>query len=92
MIIICWHLLLLVRVINSKDGDLLVRAAQSMLADEPQSRGIAVYVTQPQHLALFYQHGYQDITELTIGNVVGTLLFQPRAVITETEQEVSRAV
>ncbi|MDT7524779.1 GNAT family N-acetyltransferase [Pseudidiomarina sp. GXY010] len=73
-------------------GDLLVRAAQSMLADEPQSRGIAVYVTQPQHLALFYQHGYQDITELTIGNVVGTLLFQPRAVITETEQEVSRAV
>src|SRR5690554_3892303 len=59
-------------------GDLLVRAAQAALDDEPQSRGIAVYVTQPQHLNLFEQHGYQLVKTLQVGEVSGQLLFQQR--------------
>lgn len=69
-------------------GDLLVRAAQAVLDDEPQSRGLAVYVTQPHHLKLFEQHGYQFIKELQVGDISGKLLFQPRA----NAQEVRDAI
>jgi len=69
-------------------GDLLVRAAQAALDEEPQSRGIAVYVTQPQHLKLFEQNGYELVQELDVGDVHGKLLFQSRA----QAHEVNRAV
>lgn len=69
-------------------GDLLVRAAQAALDEEPQSRGIAVYVTQPQHLKLFEQNGYELVQELDVGDVHGKLLFQSRA----QANEVYRAV
>ncbi len=59
-------------------GDVLIHTAQKALEDEPDSRGIAVYVTQPQLLPLFYQHDYTEVTEFAIGDVVGKLLFQPR--------------
>jgi ribosomal protein S18 acetylase RimI-like enzyme len=69
-------------------GDLLVRAAQVALDEEPQSRGLAVYVTQPQHLKLFEQNGYELVQELDVGDVHGKLLFQSRA----QAHEVNRAV
>lgn len=69
-------------------GDLLVRAAQAALDEEPQSRGLAVYVTQPQHLKLFEQNGYELVQELDVGDVHGKLLFQSRA----QAHEVNRAV
>lgn len=69
-------------------GDLLVRAAQAALEEEPQSRGLAVYVTQPQHLKLFEQNGYELVQELDVGDVHGKLLFQSRA----QAHEVNRAV
>ncbi len=69
-------------------GDLLVRAAQAALDEEPQSRGLAVYVTQPQHLKLFEQNGYELVQELDVGDVHGKLLFQSRA----QANEVNRAV
>ncbi|WP_417658461.1 GNAT family N-acetyltransferase [Pseudidiomarina sp.] len=69
-------------------GDLLVRAAQSAIDDEPQSRGIAVYVTQPQYLSLFEQHGYELVQELSVGDISGKLMFQSRSQL----DEVSRAI
>lgn len=69
-------------------GDLLVRAAQAALDEEPQSRGLAVYVTQPQHLKLFEQNGYELVQELDVGDVHGKLLFQSRA----QANKVNRAV
>ncbi|RUO58550.1 GNAT family N-acetyltransferase [Pseudidiomarina insulisalsae] len=56
-------------------GDMLVRAARQALQDAPQSEGIAVLITQPQHMELFLGHGYQQVTELQIGDVSGDLLF-----------------
>lgn len=69
-------------------GDLLVRAAKAALDEEPQSRGLAVYVTQPQHLKLFEQNSYELVQELDVGDIRGKLLFQSRI----QAQEVSRAV
>ncbi|OZB05402.1 MAG: GNAT family N-acetyltransferase [Idiomarina sp. 34-48-12] len=69
-------------------GDLLVRAAKAALDEEPQSRGLAVYVTQPQHLKLFEQNSYELVQELDVGDIRGKLLFQSRV----QAQEVSRAV
>ncbi|RUO61340.1 GNAT family N-acetyltransferase [Pseudidiomarina marina] len=69
-------------------GDLLVRAAQAALDEEPQSRGLAVYVTQPQHLKLFEQNGYELVQELDVGDIRGKLLFQSRG----QAQEVNRAI
>lgn len=69
-------------------GDLLVRAAKAALDEEPQSRGLAVYVTQPQHLKLFEQNSYELVQELDVGDIRGKLLFQSRL----QAQEVSRAV
>lgn len=59
-------------------GDLLVRAAQTAMAEEPASRGLAVYVTHPGFLSLFKNHGYQTIAELEVGQINGQLLFQSR--------------
>lgn len=69
-------------------GDLLVRAAQAALDEEPQSRGLAVYVTQPQHLKLFEQNGYELVQALDVGDIRGKLLFQSRG----QAQEVNRAI
>jgi len=69
-------------------GDLLVRAAQAALDDEQQSRGLAVYVTQPQHLKLFEQHGYQFVKELQVGDISGKLMFQPRTSVQEVRDAV----
>lgn len=69
-------------------GDLLVRAAKAALDEEPQSRGLAVYVTQPQHLKLFEQNSYELVQELDVGDIRGKLLFQSRV----QAQEVNRAV
>ncbi|RUO79500.1 GNAT family N-acetyltransferase [Pseudidiomarina taiwanensis] len=59
-------------------GDMLVRAARQVLADDNDSRGIAVFVSQSHHLGLFEQHGYEPVRELTIGNITGQLLFVHR--------------
>jgi len=66
----------------------LVRAAKATLDEEPQSRGLAVYVTQPQHLKLFEQNSYELVQELDVGDIRGKLLFQSRV----QAQEVNRAV
>lgn len=68
-------------------GDLLVRAASQALADDQQSAGIAVYVTIDNHLKLFFQHGYQVVQELTVGEVSGKLLFCPRQATAQLMQE-----
>ena len=73
-------------------GDLLVRAAHAALDEAPQSRGIAVYVTQPEYLKLFEQHGYQTVQTLTVGQVKGQLLFQPRQHVAYVKHEVTHAV
>lgn len=74
-------------------GDLLVRAASQALADDQQSAGIAVYVTIDNHLKLFFQHGYQVVQELTVGDVSGKLLFCPRrAAHQPLHEEVADAV
>ncbi|WP_417688733.1 GNAT family N-acetyltransferase [Pseudidiomarina sp.] len=58
-------------------GDMLVRAAQQALEDAPQSEGIAVLITQPQHKNLFATHGFRSVTELQIGEIGGELFFAP---------------
>lgn len=64
-------------------GDMLVRAAQQALEDAPQSQGIAVLITQPQHQNLFATHGFTRVTTLQIGDVSGELFFAPATVATE---------
>lgn len=74
-------------------GELLVRAASQALADDHHSAGIAVYVTVPSHLKLFFQHDYQLVQQLTVGQVSGQLLFCPRQQAIETEiEEVADAI
>lgn len=58
-------------------GDMLVRAAQQALEDAPQSEGIAVLITQPQHKNLFVTHGFRSVTQLEIGAISGELFFAP---------------
>lgn len=70
-------------------GDLLVRAASQALADDQQSAGIAVYVTIDNHLKLFFQHGYQVVQELMVGEVAGRLLFCPRQAAQQSQYEES---
>ena len=74
-------------------GELLVRAASQVLADDQQSAGIAVYVTVPSHLNLFFQHGYRVVQQLTVGEVSGQLLFCPRQqAMQQVNEEVADAV
>lgn len=69
-------------------GDVLVRAAQQLLEEDKTSTGIAVYVTQPDYLPLFAQHGYHQITQVQVGSIVGELLFSEReSAITATHEE-----
>lgn len=69
-------------------GDVLVQAAQQALQDEPSSQGIAVLITQPHHKSLFVQHGYQQVTDLMIGDIAGELYFcRSQASQTETQEE-----
>ena len=63
-------------------GDLLLKAAETVLAEDPDSAGVGVYVTQSAYLNLFHQHGYQEIRELAVDGVPGTILFCPRTEMT----------
>ncbi|WP_051986472.1 GNAT family N-acetyltransferase [Pseudidiomarina atlantica] len=70
-------------------GDVLVRAAQQALQDEPKSQGIALLITQPEHQSLFKQHHYEQITTLKIGEVAGELFFCKRQQVVSEEAEVA---
>ncbi len=71
-------------------GDVLVRAAEQALADEPSSQGIAVLITQPHHKQLFLQHNYQRVCSLAIGEISGELYFcQTSAAASTANSEVA---
>lgn len=56
-------------------GHKLVQAAISWCDEQPELDGIAVFVTQESHAALFLAHQFSVLDELRIGQVDGQLLF-----------------
>ncbi|MEL4242577.1 GNAT family N-acetyltransferase [Shewanella xiamenensis] len=56
-------------------GHQLVQAVVSWCDEQPNLEGIGVFTSQEAHMHLFKQHDFVFLGELTIGSVVGQLLF-----------------
>lgn len=59
-------------------GHLLVEAAKTVLADDPESQGVAVYVTRPDYLAFFKKRGYRIQAQIEVETLPGEVLFYQR--------------
>jgi hypothetical protein len=59
-------------------GHYLVAAVNSVLKDNPQSMGVAVYITCDKYKKLFNDSDYKQIKEISVGKVSGTLMLHYR--------------
>jgi len=59
-------------------GDLLVQAAETVLAESKDSAGLAVYLTRDRYLALFEHHNFSKIADLNVDGIEGRLMFCER--------------
>lgn len=59
-------------------GHLLMRAIDSVLAEEPASEGVGVFVTLPKCLSFFAGGHYQHVTDLKMSKITGQVMFRPR--------------
>ena len=59
-------------------GHILMRAIDSIMLEEPDSEGVAMYVTLPKCLAFFEDGEYKLIEELEVGHIKGHIMFRSR--------------
>ncbi len=59
-------------------GHYLMAAVNTILEKDPQSQGVAVYATNAQYQAFFQDVDYQNICQVTVGNVSGSLMVKYR--------------
>lgn len=59
-------------------GDLLVKAAKTVFEEDPESQGVAVYVTRPDYQAFFKKRGYGLQAQIEVEKLPGEVLFYQR--------------
>ena len=59
-------------------GHLLVEAAKSAFQEDPESQGVAVFVTRADYQAFFKKRGYRLQAQIAFETLPGELLFYPR--------------
>ncbi len=59
-------------------GHLLMSAVESVMLDNPNSSGVAVYATLPKYMHFFEDSGYHLVKELEVGHISGHLMFRDR--------------
>jgi len=59
-------------------GHLLVEAAKSAFQEDPESQGIAVFVTRADYQAFFKKRGYHLQAQIEFETLSGELLFYPK--------------
>ncbi|WP_404402528.1 GNAT family N-acetyltransferase [Idiomarina seosinensis] len=59
-------------------GQLLLKAVDSIVAEDSESEGVGVYVTEQQQRDFFSQRGYQSVATIEISDLPGELLFRQR--------------
>ncbi|RUO36304.1 GNAT family N-acetyltransferase [Aliidiomarina sanyensis] len=59
-------------------GALLVKAADNILSEVPESAGIAVFATRPEYARFFRQRGYVELRDVQVDSIRGQLLFHSR--------------
>lgn len=59
-------------------GDLLVHAARTELAAEPDSAGIGLLATRPEYAKFFGQRGFHQLRDIQVGDITGQLMFLAR--------------
>jgi len=57
-------------------GQYLVKAVDSIVSENQISEGVAVFVTKENNKPLFDGDNYETLTNITIGDVAGTLMFR----------------
>lgn len=79
-----YHLLSLIGVHPDEQhhglGHLLMSAVESVMLENPNSSGVAVYATLPKYMHFFEDTGYRLVKELEVGHISGHLMFRPRPV------------
>ncbi|MFC3121918.1 GNAT family N-acetyltransferase [Agaribacter flavus] len=59
-------------------GHMLMRAILGVLEDDPSSEGIGVLVTLAKCNSFFTDGGFVKISDIEVGNIVGSVMFRPR--------------
>ncbi|MCF2860321.1 GNAT family N-acetyltransferase [Pseudoalteromonas sp. SMS1] len=59
-------------------GHYLLSALDTLVSENPEVAGLAVFVTQGNQVNFFESHGYQLIRQLSFKSASGELLFKPR--------------
>ncbi|KGJ90546.1 N-acetyltransferase [Thalassotalea sp. ND16A] len=59
-------------------GHYLLAAVNTVLDDEPESEGLAIYVTSDKYKEFFKECDYEVLTEISVGNVTGPLMVHYR--------------
>ena len=57
-------------------GRQLLKGLDGLLHDNPESSGIAVFVTRDEHTQFFKSQGFEHFKQLTFNRVKGELLFK----------------
>lgn len=58
-------------------GQLLVRAVNTVLAEDSESQGVGVYVTRDDYREFFCKRGYQPQAAINVADLPGEILFCP---------------
>lgn len=59
-------------------GHLLMSAVESVMLENKNSHGVAVYATLPKYMHFFEDTGYQLVKEMEVGHISGHLMFRQR--------------
>ncbi|XOV79141.1 MAG: GNAT family N-acetyltransferase [Aestuariibacter sp.] len=59
-------------------GHLLMSAIESIMLENENSQGVAVFATLPKYMHFFEDGGYQLVKELQVGEISGHLMFRHR--------------
>lgn len=59
-------------------GHYLIKAVDTIVDENPLSEGVAVFVTKEKNKPLFDDDNYQELEDITLGEVTGTLMFRKK--------------
>jgi ribosomal protein S18 acetylase RimI-like enzyme len=59
-------------------GHILMSAVDSVMFEDPESRGVGVFVTVPKCMAFFADGDYGHVENLEVGHIEGQIMFRDR--------------
>ncbi|RUO25400.1 GNAT family N-acetyltransferase [Aliidiomarina minuta] len=59
-------------------GELLIKAVDTVMQEDPQSAGVAALATRPEYQHFLEQRGYQLVSEVQVDEIKGLLMFHQR--------------